>query len=238
MPAQDNLNCLKNLMQLMCCDGNIDAKEKAFLSRAAEELAVSVNNWNTLLKDVLDDNIPFYPFSDRERACAALQAFIALANADGRVDEKEKDFVLKFAKSIGVSKSEWQQLLGDIDTENLFTSFQQSGSLIAIKDNFEKIDAFVEVAEDNGAAVQITDLKTYLQTDDDPDGVVCFHAAEEKDTSLSHCQLLQNKAGHELICILNRFQGHQVKYLHEIGVKKCIIEPVYTRDITDIFKTE
>ena len=39
----------------------------------------------------------------------------------------------------------------------------------------------------------------------------------------------------QVSCILTRFQGHQVKYLLEIALKKCIIEPVYARDISDLF---
>ena len=47
--------------------------------------------------------------------------------------------------------------------------------------------------------------------------------------------LLLEKCGGKLACILTRFQGHQVKYLLEIGLNKCIIEPVYARDISDLF---
>lgn len=56
MAAQDNLNCLKNLMQLICCDGMIHPKEKAFLCKAAGQLNVPANDWNGLPKEVLSDN--------------------------------------------------------------------------------------------------------------------------------------------------------------------------------------
>jgi hypothetical protein len=48
--------------------------------------------------------------------------------------------------------------------------------------------------------------------------------------------MLLEACGEKLVCILTRFQGHQVKYLHEIGLKKCIIEPVYARDVAELFK--
>ncbi|MBC8379190.1 MAG: TerB family tellurite resistance protein, partial [Planctomycetes bacterium] len=226
MPAQDNMNCLKNLMQLMCCDGVIDEKEKAFLYRAAEHLAVSVDDWNALLKEVLGDNIPFYPVSDREKAVAALKAMIVMAQADGQVDEKEKQFALHFAKSMGVNRSEWKELLKSIDTEHLFAPFQLSpGSLIALTDDFEKLEAFLEIAGEYGTVVRTTDLKSHLQTAPLSQTIVCFHAAPEKDLSVARCQLLLKKNSDHLVCILNRFQGHQVKYLHEAGLKKCVIEP-------------
>ena len=237
MSTQDNLNCLKNLMQLMCCEGVIQPKEKAFLGKAAKELAVSADDWGALLKEVLHDKIPFYPVSDRTQSIAALQAMVLMAKANGMVDEKEKKFALQFAQSIGVSKTEWKDVLNNIDAQNLFAPFQLSGgTLIALTDDFEKLDAFQKVAQDNGATVQTMDLKTWLQTETDSRAIVCFHAAEEKDLTVSRCQLLLKKTPDAVICILNRFQGHQVKYLHEAGLKKCVIEPVYARDITDIFK--
>jgi hypothetical protein len=55
--------------------------------------------------------------------------------------------------------------------------------------------------------------------------------------TLTRCRMLLDKCGGSVVCILTRFQGHQVKYLHEIGLKKCIIEPVYARDIADLFRT-
>ena len=127
MSIQDNLNCLKNLMRLMCCDGRIHTKEKAFLGTAAKELAVQVADWNALLKDVLNDTVPFYPMQDRDKAVAALKAMIVMAKADGTVDEKEKQFALQFAKTIGVSKSEWKQIITGIDADNLFTPLPAAG---------------------------------------------------------------------------------------------------------------
>ena len=38
-----------------------------------------------------------------------------------------------------------------------------------------------------------------------------------------------------VVAILTRYQGHLVKYLHEVGLKKCIIEPVYSNDIEKTF---
>ncbi|MBL7214272.1 MAG: TerB family tellurite resistance protein [Phycisphaerae bacterium] len=237
MTAPDNMNCLKNLMRLMCCDGVIQPQEKAFLSRAATELAVLVDDWNALLREVISDNISFYPVSNREKALAALKAMVVMAKTDGQVDEKEKQFVLQFAKSFGVSQNDWKEVLSDIDPKNLFGPFQKPPEqFIALTDDFEKLEAFLKVAQDNGAAVQTKDLKAYLRADSDSQAIVCFHASPEKELTVSRCQLLLGKAGERLVCILNRFQGHQVKYLHETGLKKCVIEPVYARDISDILK--
>ncbi len=237
MSSTDNLNCLKNLMQLMCCDGDIHKQEKAFLYTAAKELAVKVDDWNALLKEVLKDNQPFYPMENRDKAIAALKAMIVMAKADGKVDEQEKRFALQFAKTIGVSKSEWQQIISDTDTDSLFTPFQQQigGPLIAITDDFDKLDAFSQVARDHQALVQTLALKAYLQAAEDHSSPVCFHAAPEKETTITRCELLLNAAADGLVCVLNRYQGHQVKYLHEVGLKKCVIEPIYSRDITEIF---
>jgi len=237
MATQDSINCLKNLMQLMCCDKIIHPAEKAFLKKAAEQLEISVDDWKELLEEVLSDNIFYYPVSDREKAVAVLKALIVMAKSDGQVNEKEKQYVLQFAKSVGISRTEWKAALQHIDDGNLFVLFHPpTGQILALTDDFEKLEAFQTVARDNGATVATTDLKTHLQTPLPIRAVVCFHAAQDKDLTVSRCQLLLNKTPEALVCILTRFQGNQVKYLHEAGLRKCVIEPVYARDITDILK--
>ena len=232
----DNLNCIKNLMQLMCYDGTIHTAEKSFLSRAAAELDVRVNDWNGLLKEVLKDGTPLYPVQDRDKAVATLKSLIVMSKADGRVDPKEKTLALQFAKSIGVNRSEWKRILKDIDLESLFEPFSRTaGSITAIRDDFEKLDAFLQVAAENGASTKTVGFQEFLSTTGSPEDVVCFHAAEDKDVTVTRCQMLLEKCGGKLACILTRFQGHQVKYLLEIGLNKCIIEPVYARDISDLF---
>jgi uncharacterized tellurite resistance protein B-like protein len=238
MSADDNMNCLKNLMQLMCIDGNIRPKEKQFLKTAAEQLDVTVDDWNGLLKEVLRDNIPLYTILEREQGVAALKAMILMAKHDGHLDEKERRYVLQFAKAIGISRREWTALLSTIESENLFAPFQKpQGSLLALTDDFERLEAFQKAVRDYGADIQTCSLNQYMKSESVSKAVVCFHAAPEKELSLARCQLLQGKAGDRLLCILTRFQGHQVKYLHEIGLKKCVIEPIYTRDIIDMLKT-
>jgi uncharacterized tellurite resistance protein B-like protein len=232
----DNLNCIKNLMQLMCCDGTIHTAEKSFLSRAAAELDVRVDDWNGLLKEVLKDGTPLYPVQNRDKAVATLKSLIVMSKADGRVDPKEKTLALQFAKSIGVNRSEWKRILKDIDLESLFEPFSRTvGSITAIRDDFEKLDAFLQVAAENGASTKTMGLQEFLSTTGSPEDVVCFHAAEDKDVTVTRCQMLLEKCGGKLACILTRFQGHQVKYLLEIGLNRCIIEPVYARDISDLF---
>jgi hypothetical protein len=88
--ATDNLNCIKNLMQLMCCDGTIRTAEKSFLSRAATKLGVQVDDWNGLLKEVLKDGAPLYPVQNRDKAVATLKSLIVMSKADGRVDPKKE----------------------------------------------------------------------------------------------------------------------------------------------------
>lgn len=235
--SPDNLNCVKNLMKVMCCDGTLRTAEKSFLSRAATELGVQVADWNGLLKEVLHDAAPAYPIQDRDRAVAALKALVVMSKADGRVDPKEKAFAIQFAKSIGVSKTEWQQVLKDIDLDHLFEPFTETrGTVVAIADDFEKLDAFLKVAAENGAEAKTVRLQPFLDSADAAADVVCFHAAEDKDVTLTRCRMLLGACGGKVVCILTRFQGHQVKYLHEIGLKKCIIEPVYARDIAELFK--
>ena len=146
----DNLNCIKNLMQMMCCDGTIHAAEKSFLSRAAVELDVQVDDWNSLLKEVLKDSVPLYPVQNRDKAVATLKSLIVMSKADGQVDSKEKTLAVQFAKSIGINKSEWKRILKDINLEGLFEPFSRTaGSVTVIRDDFDKLDAFLQFNERN-----------------------------------------------------------------------------------------
>ena len=233
----DTMNCLKNLMQLMCCDGSVHPAEKRFLAKAAKALDIQVDNWNGLLKEVLNDDIPLYPVNNRDRAIAALKSLIVMSKADGQVDAKEKALTLQFAKSIGVNRNEWKEIISNINPETLFEPFRKTaGRVLAIRDDFEKLDNFLSVAAENGVQTETADMQAFVQSPHDAERVVCFHAAEDKDVTVTRCQMLLDKCGDKLVCILTRFQGHQVKYLLEIGLKKCIIEPIYTRDITNLFK--
>lgn len=225
-------------MQLMCADGSISRDEKKFLSKAARELDVHVDNWKGLLKEVLNDEVPLYPIHNRDKAVATLKALIVMSRADGKVDPKEKSFVVQFAKSIGVSKTEWKHILSDIDPDNLFEPFfQTKGNIVVIQDNFDKLDLFEKVASENGAFVNTTDLRQFIDRTATADAIVCFHAAEDKDETVTRCGMLLDKCDDKLVCVLTRFQGCQVKYLLEIGLKRCIIEPIYARDITELFSS-
>ncbi|MBP8606307.1 MAG: DUF533 domain-containing protein [Phycisphaerae bacterium] len=233
---QDNLNCLKNLLRLMCCDGKIEPQEKAFLARAAQELAVPVKNWRILLQTVLEDPVGCWPVDDHTKAAAALKAMIVMAKADGRVDEVEKQFVLQFAKAAGIRKEEWKRLLSEIDVANLFAPFQSPAkTLMILKEDFDNLDAFLKTACDSGLTVQTADVQGFLKAPAENDTIICFHASPDKDITLTRAVMLLEKTAPVLpVCILTRFQGHQVKYLHEAGVKTCIIEPVYPKDLYGI----
>ena len=65
--------------------------------------------------------------------------------------------------------------------------------------------------------------------------IVCFHAAEDRQATVNKCKQLLDNHGHKTVAVLTRYQGHQVKYMLEIGLKLCIIEPIYTHDIKQIF---
>ncbi len=233
--AQDKLNWIKNLIQMMCCDRRIDKAEKEFLFRAAKELDVRIDDWNTLLKRVLKDERVRYPISDRAKAIAALKSLVVMAKADKKVDESEKRYILQFAKFIGVSNSELKEIVRDIDVETLFRPVRQtSGSITALREDFDKIDEFVEVARENGKEVEVVTFKQFVSPATSSDNVVCFHAAEEKDLTIDRCRRLLDNTCAGVVGVLTRFQGFQVRYLLEIGMTKCVIEPVYSRDVDEI----
>ena len=71
---EDKLNCIKNMMWMMCCDGDIAEREKKFLSRAARKIGLEISDWNGLLQEVLADGTKLYTISDRDRASSSVSS--------------------------------------------------------------------------------------------------------------------------------------------------------------------
>lgn len=240
----DKLNYIKNMMWMMCCDGEIADGEKKFLRKAAKEISVDIADWDQLFKEVVAAGPEVYPITNCDKAIATLKSLVVMAKVDKKIDDAEKEYLLKFAKSIGITNDQWKQLRKNIDLEKLFDPFREpavastnfSGSIVALRDDFDKIDEFTEVAADFGVTPRVADFKEFIAAPADDSQIVCFHAAPDRIETVSRCRQIQKKAGHNTAAILTRYQGHQVQYMLEIGLKKCIIEPVYTSDIIKLLK--
>jgi uncharacterized tellurite resistance protein B-like protein len=243
--TEDRLNYIKNMIRMMCCDGEIASREKKFLSRAAKEIGAEVDDWNKLLKEVLAEGTKLYPLQNREKAIATLKSLIVMAKADKKVDQREKEYILRFAKSVGVSNSEWKQIRSQIDIGTLFEPFkrlepaaglkQTAGGITVLKDDFDKIDEFTNVAKERAITTQIVGFDEFIAGAGGQEDIVCFHASENRDESVRKCRELLARSPEGTVSVLTRYQGHQVKYMLELGLKKCIIEPVYTNDIDKLF---
>lgn len=166
-----------------------------------------------------------------------------MAKADGRIDNAEKDYLLKFAKAIGITNDQWKRLSKNINLAALFDPFKDltapkniTASILALRDDFDKIDKFLSVAGDYGVKTSVTGYKEFIATPPDAGQIVCFHAAPERTETVKRCARILKKAGKNTAAVLTRYQGHQVQYMLEIGLKKCIIEPVYTQDIIKLLK--
>ena len=244
---EDKLNYIKNMIRMMCCDGEIAAREKKFLGRAAKEIGAEVGDWNTLLKEVLSEGEKLYPISNRDRAIATLKSLVVMAKADRKIDECEKECMLGFAKSIGVTNSEWKQIRKEIEIETLFDPFkvaeaeagavlkETAGGITVLREDFDKIDDFTAVAKDRAITTQILGFDEFIGGAGGEGGIVCFHAAQDRDETMLRCKSLLAREPEKTVSVLTRYQGHQVKYMLEVGLKKCIIEPVYTNDIDKLF---
>jgi len=242
---EDRLNYIKNMIRMMCCDGEIARREKKFLGRAAKEIGAEVGDWNGLLKEVLREGTKLYPITNREKAIATLKSLVVMAKADRKIDEREKEYILRFAKSIGVSNSEWKQIRKEIDIGTLFEPFKRpeaarglketAGGITLLKEDFDKIDDFTAVAKDRAITTQIVGFDEFIAGAGGEGDIICFHAAQDKDESVSKCKELLAREPERTVSVLTRYQGHQVKYMLELGLKKCIIEPVYSQDIDKLF---
>ncbi len=242
---EDEINYIKNMIRMMCCDGEIASREKKFLGRAAKEIGAEVGDWNALLKEVLAEGTKLYPVTNRDRAIATLKSLVVMAKADRKIDECEKECMLRFAKSIGVTNSEWKQIRKEIEIETLFDPFkaaeaeaemkETAGGITVLKEDFDKIDEFTAVAKDRAITTRILGFDEFIAGPRGEGGIVCFHASEDRDETMLRCKSLLAREPEKTVSVLTRYQGHQVKYMLEVGLKKCIIEPVYTNDIDKLF---
>ena len=237
---QDKLNYIKNLILMMCCDGEVAEREKKFLGRAAKAIEMKVDDWGGLLKEVIGEKRTLYPIEDRERGVATLKSLVVMAKADKRVDEREKECILRFAKSVGVSNSEWKAIKKQIDVESLFGAFKRIGpmdgaGITVLKEDFEAIDDFADVARENEVATRIVGFDEFIAGEKGEGEIVCFHACQDRAATVRRCGELLEQCGERTVSVLTRYQGHQVKYMLEIGLGKCVIEPVYSHDIEGLF---
>lgn len=233
---QDRWNCLKNLIRMMCIDGGISDKEKKFLFHAARELELPVENWGELVREVESDPSPIFPIHSEKRALAALKSMLVMAKMDRQITNEEKDCLRKFAKSVGVTSTQWEAIVRDTKINGLFEPFRQSlGKLLILREDFETLDPLLETARQSGIPADVTGYKEYLQSAGVTADAVCFHAASDRLVSVEKCRTLRQRAKQKTVAILTRYQGCQVRYLLEEGIGHCIIEPVYTRDLETIF---
>jgi uncharacterized membrane protein YebE (DUF533 family) len=69
------------------------------------------------------DSQTVYPLANRQKALAALKAMALMAKADDQVDEKEKTVLQAFAKTLGLTKEQWKQILSELDLATVFEPF-------------------------------------------------------------------------------------------------------------------
>jgi len=260
---QDRINWIKNLIQLMCCDGSITDRERKFLFKVARQLRVAVPDWDALLKSVLHDARVRYPISDHDTALAVLKSLIVIANADGRINDDENRYILSFAKVIGVADEQLKAIVDDINAKHPArgtgirgtgfqpvisppssprgTGFQPAishpaagGLITVVKDDFEQIDQFVEVVRRHGREVRIVTLDDLVLRKHPAGEITCFHAAGQPADTVHRYQRLLEVVTGRTVAVLSRYQGHHVRYLLELNIPKCVIEPVYARDIEQI----
>ena len=99
-----------------------------------------------------------------------------------------------------------------------------------------ELEEFAKVAREHNLNTNITGFDEFIAQPVGESDVVCFHASEDRGKSIQKCKMLLEKSPQKTTGILTRYQGHQVQYLLEQGLKKCIIEPVYSNDIPKLLK--
>jgi hypothetical protein len=236
---RDKQNCLKNLLTMILIDGEVDRREMDFLKNAAAKLEIAVADWKQLVRLVQEDGTPVYPIEDRTFAVEVLKALMAMARKDDRVEDAEKRLLLVFSKSIGISRAELKEALALSAKDGLFDPPERADTtFLVITTDFEKIDDFVKTFEGSGVGVKLVEYKDALHGDALKGlTIVCLHGAIDQETTVKRCSnLLHKNKDLFIVPILGRYQGNYVKYLHEIGIKRCFVEPVFPIDVANILR--
>jgi len=244
--VSDRGDCLRNVIRVMCCDGKIAEAERQFLAKVAHELNAKVRDWPTFIKEVLRDPEPVRPIADPQRALATLEAMVRMARADGAIHRREKRCLAAFAKAIGVSAEQWRRIVqGSREPEGAGATLREAFSaeactsgVYALTDDFEQVGALLDLAAAHDVPVETRTVAAFLADPPRAAQAVCFHAAEETETTLERCRRLLEVAGEKTAAVLTRFQGRQVQYMLEAGLKRCVIEPLYAEDLPRILGAE
>lgn len=104
---QKKLDFFRNLILVAIADRNLDEKERDFLLAIGKQLSLSEEDTRPLTDNL--SSLAFTIPEDDKQKTVELQAMVLMLLQDGRVEEREYDLCLDYAKRIGYS----QRLLDD-----------------------------------------------------------------------------------------------------------------------------
>ena len=108
---ESKLSFLKGLLLLAKCDGHFDDNEKQFYLSAATALELSEDDHRTLVKWIDTGKVSKdLKFASKRQSLFFLKEAVQLCYVDGSYSEKERSFIAKVAKQIGVSKEALSQI--------------------------------------------------------------------------------------------------------------------------------
>ncbi len=236
MEADDRRNCNRNLIAVAGADGRLESGEKDFFLKVSEKLNISSRELPILFQEVQRDGILFYPIQSREFAAKTLKMMLAMARVDGSLDVSEKRIITAFSKAIEQDRESLASHVAESGEERspetpVETSAFSSIAICVITDHFEKLDEFIE-------ALQPMDVvqASYLDFLRDPTGDVVFmHATEKRKATVGRLEKMQASCSMPIVPVMNRFQGAQIKYAHELGLSRCMIEPMLKTEVVPLF---
>jgi hypothetical protein len=235
---QQRQHCLNNLALMLLADGEVSPQEMDFLQKAAGVLGVESDDWPGYLRSMEKDETTVYPIEDRSFARKVLSAMAEMARRDGKYDAAEQQLLHLFVKACALSTEEVADILPPAPGQSPQPDGGAQQRMLVVTTDFEAVDTLVTVLERCGVVVATREYQEVLHGHALGDHtIVCLHGAVEKDTTIKRCDnLLHSYPGLTVVPILGRYQGHQVKYLHEIGIPRCIVEPVFPADVTHILE--
>jgi len=229
-----------NAMLIAYADGELEASERALLTRLMQKLDVSEQQTKAWQSDLFSGQIAYQPIDDRSHAHRMLQIAVGMIAADGRLDPKERSALIHLSKALGYDFDALQKVYYDTWGKDAFAKAFPPPRQISIEgilmlsDHFAGFDDFVDKAK-GLQFVRCTQQE--LQQRQIQTSHVIFHAAPQREETLRMVQVITRRCPDALkIAVLNRHQAPQVSYVLEAGIDRCMIEEVYPGELNRLLE--
>jgi len=236
---------LINMAILAQADGAVDPLERNFVKGFLKKVRVSNAEANRWLAEAQSEGLKFQPVPERKQALDLLKLMVGVAAADGKLEEKETATLVWMAKACGISQEETTALVKDYWKRDVFAEVlarpspkptEQGAELrvTLIADGFAKVEDLV--TGNPSVRFDRHKLDEVLSGAVRPEAIV-LHAQEKREDSIGTAKAVKNACPNaKIVVVVRRDQAFQIGYLMEQGIHRCLVEPIFPNEISQVLR--